>query len=343
VKNIFYNILCTTEIGDLSFSQIWNLLDLILVMGDNGSSDAAFIFWLVEELLESQTIRGCQRVFDYLESRRERLTRKHFARKQQAILRTCNELLRRLSRAEDTVFCGRVFMFLFQSFPLGEKSSVNLRGEYHTSNVTIYDETLGPDSEQMDVDEATKEESKVEETSQATTQISVTAPNGKESKAKDESKVINEEPVLDTNALYPVFWSLQSYFSNPTKLFKPEELTAFKSGLEATLDKFRAVQKQQDTRGTRSPDDSRKRKRSLDSGDMASSFNPKYLTSRDLFELEISDLAFRRHVLVQSLIVTDFLLSLTAKSKIKYENLKNRTVLYDFTLDDTEVKLILSA
>lgn len=32
------------------------------------------MFWLIEELLDSQTIEGCKRVFDYLESRRERIT-----------------------------------------------------------------------------------------------------------------------------------------------------------------------------------------------------------------------------------------------------------------------------
>lgn len=30
-------------------------------------------FWLVEELLDTQTIDGCRVVFDYLESRRERM------------------------------------------------------------------------------------------------------------------------------------------------------------------------------------------------------------------------------------------------------------------------------
>jgi THO complex subunit 1 len=84
------------------------------------------LFWLVEELLDSQTIAGCRKVFDFLESRRERITAKHFKQKQLVILRTCNELLRRLSRALDPAFCGRVFIFMFQSFPLGDKSSVNL-------------------------------------------------------------------------------------------------------------------------------------------------------------------------------------------------------------------------
>ncbi|KAL8954242.1 MAG: hypothetical protein Q9183_007247, partial [Haloplaca sp. 2 TL-2023] len=71
--------------------------------------------------------------------------------------------------------------------------------------------------------------------------------------------------------------------------------------------------------------------------DLASSFNPRYLTSRDLFDLELSDLAFRRHILVQSLILVDFLLSLTPKAKKKLEQTSNKSVLYAFTLPDEEV------
>lgn len=33
--------------------------------------EPGLIFWLIEELLDSQTIDGCRKVFDYLESRRE--------------------------------------------------------------------------------------------------------------------------------------------------------------------------------------------------------------------------------------------------------------------------------
>lgn len=36
--------------------------------------EPGLIFWLIEELLDSQTIDGCRKVFDYLESRRERIT-----------------------------------------------------------------------------------------------------------------------------------------------------------------------------------------------------------------------------------------------------------------------------
>src|SRR5258707_1323014 len=130
---------------------MWNLLDIISILLDDEQSDTALLFWLVEELLDSQTIAGCRRIFDYLESRREKITAKHFGQKNLVILRSCNELLRRLSRAEDTAFCGRVFIFMFQSFPLGDRSSVNLLGEYHVENVTSF-ETPEDDDSKMEVD-----------------------------------------------------------------------------------------------------------------------------------------------------------------------------------------------
>lgn len=48
------------------------------------------------------------------------------------LLRTLNELLKRLSKMgeRNTEFCGRILIFLSQVFPLGERSGVNLRGEY---------------------------------------------------------------------------------------------------------------------------------------------------------------------------------------------------------------------
>lgn len=47
------------------------------------------------------------------------------------ILRMLNDLLRRLSKmGSNSIFCGRILTFLSGVFPLGERSGVNLRGEY---------------------------------------------------------------------------------------------------------------------------------------------------------------------------------------------------------------------
>lgn len=370
--------------------RLWNLLDLAYIFSDNGvltglptllamsqllpmlttlsvlveRAEPALFFWLAEELLDSQTIVGCRKVFDYLESRRERtvavsgpmllnvtsfiarilirLMQKTFDKKSLAILRPCNELLRRLSRAEDTVFCGRVFIYLFQSFPLGDKSSVNLRGEYHTDNVTTY-EDISKDADAMNVDNPNEKSSDQKEDGKAGEQGTdqPTAETKQEegettSTAPDKAK---EPPSMDD--IYPIFWSLQAFFSAPTKLFDAPTFQKFKTGLEETLAMFRRVETNVEVQNiAKPPQDQRqgsKRRRIGDGGvEMTNTFNPKYLTSRDLFELEINDVAFRRHILVQALIILDFLLSLTPAAKEKLSHASNRSVLYNFTLNEED-------
>lgn len=193
------------------------------------------------------------------------------------ILRLCNELLRRLSRAEDPVFCGRVYIFMFQSFPLGDKSSVNLRGNFHVENVTTFEDFLkesGEDEDAMQVDEATvvNDDSKPEEQR--------TKPG--EPKVLKDGKATTE----DINNLYPVFWSLQHSFSNPPRLFEEDHFKHFQKSLEATLAKFKEVPKV-----IQASDPNRKKGESEREGDnydaFANTYNPKYLTSRDLFKLEV--------------------------------------------------------
>ena len=335
-RDKFYELLATTEIFDAAFDSVWHLLDVVSILSDKELCESGLIFWLIEELLDSQTIDGCRKVFDYLESRRERITSKHFKQKQLIILRCCNELLRRLSRAEDIVFCGRVFIFLFQSFPLGDKSSVNLRGEYHVENVTIFD------VENKKSEDAIKPmELDSRDGGQELSEAGTPAPPGSDamdsqvlSKATSkppQSSAAESQPDLD--ALYPQFWALQSYCSAPTRLFDLNNLKLFKEGIAATMACFQQMNAH--TAPSNRQDESKrgiKRKRSETGNEIASTFNPKYLTNRDLFDLEVHDIAFRRHILVQILILLDFLLSLTSSAKAKLADLTNKSVLYPYTL-----------
>lgn len=307
-------------------------------MGDEEDCDPALLFWLVEELIDSQTIAGCRKIFDYLESRRERMIGKNFESKKLVILRTCNELLRRLSRAEDTAFCGRVFIYMFQSFPLGDKSSVNLRGEYHTENVTTFDQTPTPPPEdaadKMDVDPTPPSDSQ--------------ASNGSDKNGKSVS-FTKDKATLDADELYPTFWSLQQYFSQPKELFDATKFASFKAGLEATMKFFLPYESKAAPKALPKPssdETTKKRKRSEDEeeDDFAHTFNPKYLTSRDLFELEIKDLVFRRNILVQALIIMDFLLSLSTSSRSKLASIEkpNQSVMYkEHTLGEEDIKWVL--
>lgn len=148
-KSILYPILEFARIKDTAFVDVWNLLDIIQGCADRDLCSNQLVLLLAEEVLDSLSIADCHIAFNFLESRREAImTGPGTSSKEMVILRTCNELLRRLSKAEDPVFCGRVYIFLFQSFPLGHKGSVNLRGEFHVGNVTTFEDYIV--SEQSD-------------------------------------------------------------------------------------------------------------------------------------------------------------------------------------------------
>ncbi|KAL7811086.1 THO complex subunit 1 transcription elongation factor domain-containing protein [Trichoderma gracile] len=323
-RDFFSKLIATTSIDSPEFVKMWNLLDILSILSDDGQCDPALLFWLVEELLDSQTVAGCRIIFDFLESRRERITAKHFKQKNLVILRSCNELLRRLSRAEDTAFCGRVFIFMFQSFPLGDRSSVNLRGEYHVENVTNY--------------ERTDEDSKMEIDTQTDT-----AKEQGDAKGATKNGAQESSKALDPDTLYPMFWSLQESFSQPLKLFDTGHFTKFKSSLEATITAFQAIHDDSisSSKSMENLKRTLKRKRDDDGTEtLPEAFNPKYLTSKDLFQLEISDLSFRRHVLVQALIITDFLLSLSKEEREKRTNINisNKSVIYPDQLSEENTK-----
>ena len=53
---------------------------------------------------------------------------------------------------------------------------------------------------------------------------------------------------------------------------------------------------------------------------------------------QVSDLAFRRHILVQALIIVDFLLSLTPKAKSKLDSMTNKSVLYSYNISEEDVR-----
>ncbi|KAF4967484.1 hypothetical protein F66182_17917, partial [Fusarium sp. NRRL 66182] len=115
--------------------------------------------------------------------------------------------------------------------------------------------------------------------------------------AVHEKKEIDPPKTVDLDALYPTFWGLQGFFSAPTRLFNSENFASFRTGLEKTLSTFKLMNAVTDTWSTaKAPDEIRrglKRKRNGEGVDIASSFNPKYLTSRELFDLEVTSLIIR--------------------------------------------------
>jgi THO complex subunit 1 len=108
------------------------------------------------------------------------------------------------------------------------------------------------------------------------------APDGTDSAHSKETNV--GDAAQDMDQLYATFWSLQQPFANPPSVWDPVVLESFKRGFEITLEKFKQIKhvltttKSEAKRGT---------KRKSENTEISNSFNPKYLTSRELFGLEV--------------------------------------------------------
>jgi THO complex subunit 1 len=123
-------------------------------------------------------------------------------------LRVCNELLRRLSKTQNTIFCGRIMSVLASVFSLCERSGVNVRGEFNTENTTLYN-----DRETLDI-----------------------------SSVLAELASVNKGDLLADAHFYFVFWKLQDFFSNPPSVgVVLEAQKCFQACLDLVLDVFDAV------------------------------------------------------------------------------------------------------
>ncbi|KAK0592226.1 hypothetical protein LWI29_015429 [Acer saccharum] len=233
--------------GEISQAQIPRLLDIVLFLCENEHVEGGMIFQLLEDLTEMSTMRNCKDIFGYIESKQDILGKQElFARGKLVMLRTCNQLLRRLSKANDVVFCGRILMFLAHFFPLSERSAVNIKGVFNTSNETKYEKDP-PDGIPVDFN------------------------------------------------FYKTFWSLQEYFCNPALTLASTKWQKFTSSLTVVLNTFDAQPLSEEVGDAN------------DLEEEAATFNIKYLTSSKLMGLELKDPSFRRHVLVQCLILFDYL------------------------------------
>lgn len=154
---------------------------------------------LLSDVFDALTLNHCEELFTYVENNvaiwKEDL---FFSQCKNNLLRMCNDLLRRLSRSQQTVFCGRILLFLAKFFPFSERSGLNIISEFNLENVTEFgnEKIQIETNEKMDVDE---EEEKKE------TKISI-----------------------DYN-LYRKFWALQDFFRNPNQCYNKMQWKIFSS------------------------------------------------------------------------------------------------------------------
>lgn len=93
-------------------------------------------------------------IFEYMQSRSARLVQGFNPAKGKGpiLLRTTNELKRRLSRETDAAFIGKIMIFISLLLPPWERSGVNLRGNYNIESITKHEEPED-DETKMSIDE----------------------------------------------------------------------------------------------------------------------------------------------------------------------------------------------
>ncbi|EDV43764.1 uncharacterized protein Dana_GF18644 [Drosophila ananassae] len=259
---------------------------------------------LLIDTFDVVTLDKCQEIFRFVEELVEVWKEEiFFASCKNNILRMCNDLLRRLSRTQNTVFCGRILLFLSKFFPFSERSGLNIVSEFNLDNYTEY----GLDSKDHD-DNDNKE---LEDTAE-------------------------DIPLKIDYDLYCKFWSLQEFFRNPNQCYSKAQWKMFQMHTENILQSFSSF-KLEDLRQSINDnasesghameiDDEAVDSAAISTVNKANHFFAKFLTNPKLLALQLSDSNFRRAILVQFLILFQYL-----QVSVKFKNDS-----YTLTTDQTE-------
>lgn len=271
------------------FNQTVDCLDIVLHCSEPGVDylDNVIPLTLIEELLDVHTTMGCEKLFSFVEKRKARITVDLVPGRGKGLvlLRMCNELLRRLSKEINTVFCGRILMFLANTFPLGERSGVNLRGDFN-NDMVAYD-----NNEEVDSDPSLTEEQK---------------------------------------SFYKTFWATRVFFANPPSIFTGDNFDQFQKGTDLIASKFQVItEKEAEVLGARKSEliglkrqraDTAMEEDPTPAAELLAEINrdfqfPRLLSSRKLLDLEMEDCRFRRNVIVQYLIIFQYLNGFSPEEK----------------------------
>lgn len=257
----------------------------------DGICSATIPFVLLGDVLDCLPLDQCDRIFSFVEENVSTWKSSSFyTAGKNYLLRMCNDLLRRLSKSQNTVFCGRIQLFLARLFPLSEKSGLNLQSQFNLDNVTVFNKneqesTLGQKHAEEKEDGNEVEEGEMGE---------------------DDAPAPCSIPI-DYN-LYRKFWTLQDYFRNPVQCYDKFSWMTFLKFSEETLAVFKSFKL----------DDMQASKRKLEELRASSGehvYFAKFLTSEKLMDLQLSDSNFRRHILLQYLILFQYL-----KGQVKFKS-----------------------
>lgn len=266
-----------------------NKMELLtkIVLLANASAELGISFYtvpfiLLGDIFDCLTLDVCEEVFTFVECHVSTWGSPEFYSSGKILLlRMCNDLLRRLSAAQNTVFCGRIQLFLAQLFPLSEKSALNLMSHFNLDNITSF--------------------SNEEELSGAGKTGDSAVP------METESSTDNNTPT-DYN-LYRKLWLIQDFFRQPTQCYSVEQWKTLTGNMEEVFKAFGSYKLEEQAW---SVGGTRKRTCSISESVedyRESHYFAKFLTSEKLMNLQLHDSHFRRHVLIQCLILFQYLTS----------------------------------
>jgi len=268
---------------------------------------------LLSDMFDIISLQDCEKLFYCVEENIDVWKEPAFFQAvKNHILRICNDLLRRLSRTQNTVFCGRILLFLAKFFPFSERSGLNIISEFNLDNTTVFSSSLsgkedgeiGSTKERMDID-------------------------------NDSDKIIKiDEDEKDLNidyALYSKFWQLQDFFRNPIQCYEKSKWLLFSKHAKDVFAIFKSFkldsisgkkrnEKESSTQIESSHQKSRNNHNTTENNQnrqepSTQDYFAKYLTNQNLLQLQLSDSNFRRYILVQFLILFQYL-----KSAVKFKN-----------------------
>ncbi|GAA6040856.1 hypothetical protein JCM8097_007750 [Rhodosporidiobolus ruineniae] len=320
----------------LSSAQLTATLDLVLALQEAGHVDELLPLSILTSLMELRPVGGCEELVGYIESRVSRLTKNWDPQRARGpvLLRLLNDLLRRLPRSQSSsvILSGRILLLLSSVFPLGDKSSVNLRGSFNVGKGAVWETQAEREMEGAREDARKEDEEKEKEQREDGGKMEV--EEGEEAEPGEDKGEGN--PAKDNpSAFYTLFWSLQRYFTNPPLLFVPQPSSAdpsstpfgeLKAGLEQTLKAFEAqTRRERELAGGVKEEGAKKKKAEdveeaeggVEAEELEEYFFPKFLTSRNLLDLELASPTFRLQLLVQTLILAQYLLTFTPTSRAR--------------------------
>ncbi|XP_014782757.1 THO complex subunit 1 [Octopus bimaculoides] len=272
-------IVITEEMGCSVYREV---ITAAIEAANQDVCSASTPFVLLSDVFDMIILEQCEDIFNLVEEKVSTWKSDTFYDAgKNYLLRMCNDLLRRLSKSQNTVFCGRIQLFLSRLFPLSEKSALNLMSQFNLDNITVYN--------------TNREESRLKN-----------EVNEDRMEFDGEMEENNSNVPIDFN-LYRKFWALQDFFRKPLLCYEKVAWLTFTSNANEVLTAFSSYKL----------DDMKSPRKKLNRSYLkeTQTYFAKYLTSEKLLDLQLSDSNFRRYVLVQFLILVQYL-----NAPVKFKN-----------------------